>query len=146
MSEPFQRGAHALVVGIDAYERARRLPATSDAADLSALLVDPAACGYAPEDVTLLTNAQATGAALRAALGKLAERAPTDGTAFVFFSGHGGRIATATGAADYLLPVDADPASPEALAASALAGPELAALLAAIPTSRLVVVLDCCHA
>jgi uncharacterized caspase-like protein len=139
--------AYALVVGIDEYRHVRKLPATSDAADIHAALVDAAGGAYPPTNVTLLVNEQATQSSLRAALADLAERVPADGTLFVFFSGHGARLDGDTaGAGDYLLPVDADPTTPQTLAASAIAGSEFNALLRAIPARKGVVVLDCCHA
>lgn len=139
--------AYALVVGIDDYRHVRKLPRTSDAADIHAVLVDAAGGAYPPANVTLLVNEEATQTGLRAALARLAEQVPADGTLFVFFSGHGARL-EADGALteDYLLPVDADPASAQTLAATAIAGAEFNALLGAVAARKGVVVLDCCHA
>jgi hypothetical protein len=138
--------AHALVIGIAAYTHARPLPPTRDAADIAALLVDPAFCGYAPENVALLEEERATGAAIRAALADLAARTDAGSTVFLFFSGHGGRIADGPGRGEYLIPVDGEVETEAALAATCIADSEFSAALAAITARKMVVVLDCCHA
>lgn len=138
--------AHALVIGIAGYTHARRLPATRDAADIAALLVDPAFCGYAPENVALLEEGQATGAAIRAALADLAGRTDAESTVFLFFSGHGGRIADGPGRGEYLIPVDGEVETDAALAETCIADAAFSAALDAIEAQRMVVVFDCCHA
>jgi hypothetical protein len=143
---PTLPNAHGLVIGIAAYQHARPLPPTSDARDIHDLLVDPAHCGYDPAQVTLLEDAGATAAAIRSALADLATRTHADSTVLLFFSGHGGRVADGPHAGEYLVPVDGDPATPETIAATCLAGAEVSAALAVIPARRLVAVFDCCHA
>lgn len=138
--------AHALVIGIAGYTHARPLPATRDAADIATLLVDPAFCGYAPEHVTLLEEDQATGAAIRAVLAELAGRADAESTVFLFFSGHGGRVVGGPRRGEYVIPVDGEVATDEALAATCISGAELSAALDAIPARKVLVVFDCCHA
>lgn len=139
---------HALVVGIADYRGVAKLgPAVvHDATDVHALLADPTRGGLPPANCTLLVDAQATGAALRAALGRLAADAGPEASVVVYYSGHGGRIDAGPGAGEYLLPVDCDASSPAALAASSLSGSELADLLGAVPARKRLVLFDCCHA
>ena len=43
--------AHALVIGIAAYQNVNPLPPVKDAQDIYRLLIDPDHCGYRPENV-----------------------------------------------------------------------------------------------
>jgi hypothetical protein len=140
--------ARALVIGIANYQHITPLPATvlNDAQAVYDLLVDPALCGYRPEHVALLTDGDATQAAIRAALARLAASADAETTVFCYVSSHGGRIEDGPYAGEYLLPVDADYASGEAVAQTAISGAELTEALRAIPARKLLVVFDCCHA
>ncbi len=140
--------AHALVVGIANYRNIAPLPATvlADAQAIRDLLIDPQHCGYAPENVQLLTDAQATAPALRQALDALATRAGRDDSVFIYISSHGGMIESGSYAGEYLLPVDVEYTSAAALAASALSGADFTAALRAIPARKVIVVFDCCHA
>ncbi|NJL04803.1 MAG: caspase family protein [Chloroflexaceae bacterium] len=132
---PFTQG-YALVVGVGA-----DLPATvQDAEQVAAFLRDPARCAYPPEQVTVLTNAQASRASVRAGLAQLAQDARTDpqATVVVYLSGHGvatPHFAFLTHGYDL-----------QNLPATAIAEAELSAALRAIPAQRLLVLLDCCHA
>jgi hypothetical protein len=139
--------AHALVVGIAAYRHLRPLPATvlNDAAAIARALADPGVGAYDPSRVRSLLDANATRAALRAALADLARAAGDRSTVLFYFSGHGGRLATGPAPSDYLLPVDAVYPDEAALARSALSAAEFTAALRAVPARKLVVVLDCCH-
>jgi hypothetical protein len=140
--------AHALVIGIANYQHINKLPPTvlKDARDIRDLLVDPDHCGYAPDNVELLLDDQATQSALRQALADLADRSDEDGTVFIYISSHGGRVESGPHAGEYLLPMDADYASDESLAQTAISGHEFTAALRTIPARKVVVVFDCCHA
>jgi metacaspase-1 len=61
--------AHALVVGISAYQQIRGLgeAVRSDVRAIRDVLVDPVLCGYPAENVTLLVDGAATLAGLRSA-------------------------------------------------------------------------------
>lgn len=144
MPEPFRQG-RALLVGVANYPHVRPLTNSvlNDARALATLLQSPDYCGYPPENVELLLDEQATGPKLREALGRLAATVGPDGTAFLFFSGHGGRVATGPDAGTYLIPFDG---RQKKLRETAIESKELTSLLAAIPAQRLVVVLDACHA
>ena len=140
--------SYALVVGVSAYQHLNPLPPTvgNDARDVHALLVDPNAGGYRPDQTQLLLDDAATGAALRTALAGLATAAGPDATVLLYYSGHGGRVETGAETGQYLLPVDAVAESAQTLAATSISGDEFSRLLAAIPARQLLVVFDCCHA
>ncbi|HNS01157.1 MAG TPA: caspase family protein [Anaerolineae bacterium] len=140
--------AHALLAGIAAYQHVSPLPATvlNDARAVYDVLAAPERGGYARDHVTLLLDGAATTAALRQALADLAQRCDADATALIYLSCHGARIEQGPQAGQYLLPVDADASSPQALAATAISGAEFTDALRAIPARKVVVIFDCCHA
>src|SRR5262245_20741363 len=102
---PELQNAHALVIGIADYQYVRKLPPVRDAQDVAAVLADAAICGYPPNNVRSLVEAQATRDAIRRELADLAARSDADSTAFIYFSGHGGRIESGPCAGQYLLAV-----------------------------------------
>ncbi len=136
----FPRG-HAIVIGITAYDDARlTLPraVSDDARDVAALLASPS-CGYDPADVQLLLDGDASLARIRSALAGIATRAALDDTVIVFFSGHGAQLPDGSA----LVPADADLRHPEA---TLLFDTELSNALERIPSRRLLVMIDACHA
>ena len=142
-SGDFARG-HALIIGVANYPRVNPLPETilNDARDLRALLTDPSACGYPPDQVTPLLDEQATADNIRVALADLAARTgPTD-TAVVYFSGHGAHDSAGPDTRQYILPHDSDLVD---LPNTAIAGDEMTALLREIRAGRLLVLFDSCH-
>jgi len=138
--------AHALVVGISAYQRVRPLPAVHDAQDVAEVLADPARCGYPAVQVRMLLEEAATRAAILDALDELAARTRPRSTAFIYFSGHGGAAPAGGGETCYLIPVDAGWDDPAELETTAISGPELSRRLRALAASHVTVVLDCCRA
>ncbi len=135
MGDAFHNG-HALVVGVGA-----DLPTTvDDAVAVGDVLRDAERCAYPPDQVDVLTGGTATRDGVLDALGRLARAADGESTVVVYFSGHGCRLPDG---AHYLMTHGYDLAR---LAESAISGDELAAALARIRASRLVLVLDCCHA
>jgi len=140
--------AHALVIGIANYRHINKLPPTvlADAQAIHDLLIDPQHCGYDPDNVCLLQDEDATHDAIRRALNDLAARSDPDATVLIYLSSHGGRVASGSYAGEYLLPVDADYASGESLAHSAISGDAFTEALRAIPARKVVVIFDCCHA
>lgn len=140
--------AYALVVGIADYERVRRLSGTviNDAVAIRDVLVHEILCAYAPGNMHLLRNGEATQAGLREALAELASRTDEDSTVFIYYSGHGGRVEAGAYAGEYLIPVDARADTDEALAQSSISGDEFSDALRAMPARRMVVLFDCCHA
>jgi len=139
--------AHALVLGVSSYLHVSPLPpAVRDGAGrLAEVLADPHHGGYPRHQIRSLFDGDVTRQAVLEELEVLAATAGPESTLFLYFSGHGGRAGDGTGCT-YLLPVDADDASPATLAATAISGVELAEALAAIPAGRMLVVFDCCHA
>lgn len=135
----------ALIVGIANYPRVNPLPETvlQDARDVAALLASPYHCGYPDERIRVLLDEDAALEGLRAGLSWLADTAGADGTALLFFSGHGGRIEEGRAAGTYLIPYDCDARD---LAHTALSGAELTDLLRAIRAPRLLALFDCCYA
>jgi hypothetical protein len=135
--------AHGLIVQISAYQHVPALPAVDDAAAITGVLTDRG--GYADDNVRVLVDAGATRSALLAALDDLAARTNRESTVFLYFSGHGGHVASGPHGGEYLLPVDAVYPGDEALAATALSGDRLTTALSAIAARKVVVVFDCCH-
>ncbi|MBV7329320.1 caspase family protein [Chloroflexi bacterium TSY] len=144
--------AHALLVGIANYQQINRLPVTvlQDVRDIHTLLVDEQHCGYAPENVQMLLNGEATLAGLYLALAELAEHTDADSTVLIYMSMHGGRITQGEAAGEYLLPVDVELRTIEdALEvdpATALSSNEFSTALCAEMARNAVVIFDCCHA
>jgi hypothetical protein len=159
---------HALLIGVGDYLHPRfiDLPASvRDAHALASILTDPARCGYPPDNVRTITGPDATAANIRAALERLAASSTPDATAFVYFSGHGGRALLPSpdfgrGAGGeggkrgegseggerwraYLCPREADPGD---LPTTAISGDAFSTMLATILARRLLVMLDACHA
>jgi hypothetical protein len=138
--------ALGLIIGIADYQRIRKLPQVQDARKIAELLADPALCGYRPENLLTLLDEAATQAAIREAFSALAARSNPDSTVLIYFSGHGGRIASGPHGGEYLLPVDTIYPHDEELARTAISGDEFTAALKAIPARKILVVFDCCHA
>jgi len=147
---PVLENAHALVVGIANYQNVRKLSASvlRDSMDVFKTLIDPQACAYSPQNVTLLQDEKATGVALRAALADLAGKTDGNSTVTIYLSSHGGRIEEGEYRGEYIAPVDVrvDLADHSVLASTAISGDEFTAALKAIPARKVLVILDCCHA
>lgn len=140
----FEHG-RALVIGIANYEEISSLPSAvlNDAQDIAGALKSPSLCGYPAENVTVLTDAEATLDAIRKALAEIASTATTDDTVAIFFSGHGARIRKITGETSALVPYDCKRAD---LAGTTLGEAELSLAIADINAARVVVIIDACHA
>jgi hypothetical protein len=141
-----KESAHALVVGIARYRNIRQLPEVKDATEIAALLADEKRGGYPDKNVRLLRDEEATLTAIRRELGELAGRARPESAVFIYFSGHGGAVASGPRAGQYLLPVDVAYPDDDALAATAIREQEFTEALRAIPAQKVLIVLDCCHA
>ena len=139
MSNLFTHG-HALLIGVGGND----IPCTiDDATGLAGILQDAGRCAYPPDQVKVLTGAQATRSALLAALAQLAQETDAASTVLVYFSGHGYQVKASIGQVYYLIPHGYDV---NQLSETAVSGQELAAALLAIPHQRLLLLLDCCHA
>lgn len=135
--------AYALIIGITQYRHLPSLPRVADAEDMAGVLRDPAACGYLPDHVAILQEAEASRERILDAIDRLVTTAGPDSTALFYFSGHGGRD---SGNESYLVPIDGDCGSPEHRETTLISSRVLGDKLAAIQASRLLVILDCCHA
>lgn len=142
----FNKG-YALIIGIARYRNSKVNDLTesvlNDARDVRSLLQSPAHCGYPEKNVRLLLDEQATAEGIREGLRWLADAVGTDGTALVYFSGHGTRIESGPDADNYLIPYDSDP---ERLKETAISGAELTGLLRKIQPPRLLCIFDSCYA
>lgn len=147
---PVLENAHALVVGIANYQNVGKLSASvlADSMGIYKTLIDPETCAYPRQNVTLLQDGKATAAALRESLSALADKTDSNSTVTIYLSSHGGRIEEGEYRGEYIAPVDVrvDPSDPAVLAGSAISGNEFSAALEAIPASKMLVLLDCCHA
>lgn len=138
--------AHALLIGISDYRVARKLhKARQDARSIYSTLIDPAYCGYPASQVSLLEDGAASGDNILRELDALAQRAGTGSTCFIAFAGHGARVRSGPQAGEYLVPVEGDMSTADALHHTAIAGSVFTEKLRQIPARKLVVVLDCCH-
>jgi metacaspase-1 len=111
-----------------------------DAEDLAQMLTSPA-CGYSTANVTTLIDGAATLDNIRAGLNQIAKAAKQEDSVFIFFSGHGALIPSASNTSA-LVPVDCDPNDPWS---SVLLEAELSSLLNAVKARKLLVMLDACH-
>ncbi|HEY3136133.1 MAG TPA: caspase family protein [Blastocatellia bacterium] len=130
----------AVVIGISKYQKlpgGQQLQFADRDATLFAETVEKK--GVSPQNVRLLTSAEATTAAVKSAIGNwLARSASESDTVLIFFSGHG-MVEREFGEA-YLLGYDSDPKDPYA---TALSVTEItAALTQRIRSGRVVVIMD----
>lgn len=136
----------ALVIGISAYTRIPALPSVHDAEDIADVLRAADLCGYPAERVDLRVEAAATREAILEGLDRLVGSARASTSAFLYFSGHGGRLADGDPADAYLMPVDGTWRSPAELAKTAVSSSDIALRLRKIEADRVTIVLDCCRA
>jgi hypothetical protein len=133
--------AHALLIGIAAYQHIRPLvKTTTDARDLYDTLLQN---GYSPNNMSLLLDEQATKAAISDKLDWLARRVGPNDTVVIFFSGHGAQLIGGFWPGEYLCPVEA---TLEKVKDTFISDEEFTTALRAIRAGRVVVFLDACHA
>lgn len=141
------RQKYALIIGISKYRNNSRGVQNLDYADKDAraiyeFLQQPAAGGFAPGNMLLLTNEEATLTSIRNALSTFISKAAVNDLLLIFFAGHG--------AADPFSPQNlyliAHDTSVEAMSQTALAMPELRRYVEQnVKSKRLVLLLDACH-
>jgi uncharacterized caspase-like protein len=141
-AEPRSGDYHALVVGVDAYQKIRPLEyCVEDAKLLRDALIRN---GFSRSHVVLLTDdapierRRPTLSNLYDALDELATRADEDDTIFFAFSGHG----MYKGGSDYLMPIDASATSPQD---TALELKDVTKRLRASGARRVVMSMDACR-
>jgi uncharacterized caspase-like protein len=139
---------HVLAIGVSLY-RDKELQwgvsfAAHDADTIGQLFRDQGSRLYGPDNVHVyvLSDAQATGDAIRTALTGLASQIAAQDVFVLYLSGHG-----ASFDGDYhFIPWDADYTSTAALRQSSLTHEHFRELLAKLPTTETVVLLDTCSA
>ncbi|HVV45660.1 MAG TPA: caspase family protein [Bryobacteraceae bacterium] len=137
---------YALVVGISKYQKLSQdlwlqYP-DADAKALSAHLASPRGGGVPPDRMLVLTNEQATTAAVRSGLEAFLKQRPgKDDTVFVLIAGHG----TVDAGGAYILTYDSDPGN---LAGTALPMAELHSMVeqALLKVGHVVLLADVCRA
>jgi peptidoglycan/xylan/chitin deacetylase (PgdA/CDA1 family)/TolA-binding protein len=139
------RDSHALVIGINQYAAWPKLShAVRDAQAVRESLVTR--FGFKAENVTLLTDAEATRANILKALNERfgdAKRVKRDDRVFVFFAGHGSTRKLPSGReVGYIVPVDA---GLNDLQADAIAMPQLQEVAEAITAKHALFVIDACY-
>lgn len=145
--QPKRRNVWAVVIGINDYPKLPKLKyAVNDAEAFYRLLVEENR--IPPENVTLLTNQQASLVNLRSTLGtRIKNAARESDMVIIFFAGHGATERDAAspdgdGLEKYLLPFDADPAD---LYTTAMPMVEVARIFNRIRSERLVFIADACY-
>lgn len=136
---------HAVVIGISAYTKVRRLNyARDDAIAVRNYFRDE--LGVQAKNLHLLVDEQATLPRIKRLLGRTLPRAVSkNDTVLVYYSGHGGReadVAAADGQAAYLYPVGADE---QDLIATAYPMEDLERSFRRIRAQRLVFLADSCY-
>jgi uncharacterized caspase-like protein len=139
---------HAVLIGVNenAVDRLALPEVAQDVAALRAVLVDPDRCAYSPDHVLVVTGRGATRSGILDAIGWLTRQARDHGgecTALLYYTGHGLRDRDVDPPAHFLIPYDV---SEPALDRSALPAADFAAAVSALSASRVLVVMDCCHA
>jgi serine/threonine protein kinase len=142
------RSAAALLVGIGHYPDGPTNPpaipfAADDARAMAALFSNPL-CGFEPDRIRLLTDAEATRTKIIASLSTWLHDAARDAElAVVFLAGHG--VLHRYGLADegYFLSYDA---TLDNVPANGISMRDIASWIDGVEASAIVVFLDCCHA
>ena len=132
---------YAVLIGISQYgnPNINLAFAAADAESMHKLLLDPEVGGYKPDNVRLLLNDQATRKNIMSALGSwLTGRVKEQDSVIIFYSGHG---ALGLNTDAYWVTYDADV---EDLYASALGNKEISELIAALPATRKLTLIDSC--
>jgi len=141
------RESYALVIGIDQYKTWPRLQhAVRDARAIQETLQTQ--FGFKPENVTTLTDGEATRANILRTLNGMARKGADgklkrDDRVFVFFAGHGSTRKLPSGRdVGYIIPVDA---GTDDLQTDAIAMPQLQELGEALPAKHAFFVIDACY-
>lgn len=147
-SLPAPRKRHALLVGVSDFSRVRQASAgrlgvkdlDGVRTDLQTMQTTLSQRGFAPQDVTVLANQQATSSSVRGWLMTMAGKVQPDDLVFVFFASHGAPAnASMSG---YGLPVLDDFRLDDP---NTLDFWQVQALIGGLPAHQLVLVVDTCH-
>jgi hypothetical protein len=132
--------AHALLIGIGKYKRGsvHSLPfAVSDVRTVRNYLVNIG--GIPPENVTVLTDEEATLSGIKEQFEKLTRKTKADSDVFIFFSGHG--VPDLEQKTPYLLPYDGNPNS---IRSTGFAVSEMKQIVNTLPTKQVLIAMDTC--
>lgn len=151
------KNAHALIIGVGA-----DLPASvRDAEAIYEILRDEELAGYSEENITLLTEKNATNSKIVEALDDLIERTDEESSIFMFYSGHGGTYTDndiielempkgtplkpdhENQSHYHLVPNNWDPKN---YRETWVLATDLKDKLRSLDSRRLILLLDCCHA
>ncbi|MCH7341488.1 caspase family protein [Acinetobacter higginsii] len=134
--------AYALIIAIAEYEGVNALPSivTKDACDVASILTAENYCGYEASKVKMLLNSEATLENIKNEIIKIAQKATSDDSVFIYFSGHGYNKSDAANPDCSLVPVDFNQPDGGMLSAT-----ELSSLLSNIHSERLLFIIDACH-
>jgi len=141
---PFTNG-HALIIGVGEYQHMSQnnVPiAARDAESISTVLQNLSLCGYPAEQVTLLTNQEATCTAILATLDKLADKLTIESTLFLFFVGHG---VYGTDGKYYLTTHDTQLIGKKVKAGTGISEEKLIGKLRKVKARRMLLVINACH-
>jgi hypothetical protein len=131
---------YALLIGIGRYKRSDVNPlpyAESDVRAVKNYLVNIG--GIPKENVTVLTNENATLSGIKEQFEKLTRRSKADSEVFVFFSCHG--VPEMEKKKPYLLPYDGNP---DTISSTGFAVSEMKKIISDLPTKRVLVAIDAC--
>ena len=138
MPKVYENG-YALIVGVGG-----DLPCTIDDSEgLANILKDKGRCAFPQQQITLLTGKNANRDSIITAFGQMAKTVDAKSTFVIYFSSHGYRITSTTGASYYLMAHGYDL---KRLYKTAIIGVEFADKLRTLPAQKILVLLDCCHA
>jgi len=132
-----QSNSFALLIGVG-----DDLPYTSkDAKNLSKTLVDKNRVGYPKENVILLTDRKANRKNILKAFDDLAKKTDEDSTILFYYSGHGGKFS-----GEHRFFLQPYGVTIENYKQTCVFAEELKEKINALPSNKLVILLDCCHA
>lgn len=146
MTTPVEPNRYALVVGIGEFQDARiqRLKYTAkDAEDIYRYLITPAGGGFQKQNVTLLTNRQATRRAVEEALDNLAARVRPGDTVLIYISSHGAPLNDRENM--NIVMYDTRPKPRHDIFLTSLTDEKLSQTVRALDAARLLIVLDTCY-
>jgi len=136
---------HALVIGVGRYKYvpSANVPiAVDDAHAVMDVLRDVDLCGYPPDQVTVLQDADASREGILSALEELATRTKEGDTVLLFYCGHG---ANGTDGNYYLTSHDSKVSGQRVVAGTGIQEAELLEKLRAVPARRFLMLFNSCH-
>jgi len=154
LAGPALAADRALLVGVGVDAKSLQLPLEGIDLDLDLMRRVAANLGFAPADIRVLQDAQATQSAVQAALvGWLREGVAAEDRVLIYFSTHGSQVPDlngdeADGADEVLILYDLGlAATPDGRATlrGVLLDDDFEQALAALPSRHVLVVLDACH-